>query len=57
MRKHTLEATGGKTYAQMGRFLDADGKATNDEKLAANDPKTGQPVDNGLRDMWVTGPR
>src|SRR5215203_7200359 len=26
MRKHTLEATGGQTYAQMDRFLDASGK-------------------------------
>src|SRR5512133_3852331 len=45
MRKHTLEATGGQTYAQMGRFLGKDGKATNDEKLAAVDPKSGKPVD------------
>jgi putative Mn2+ efflux pump MntP len=54
IRKHTLEATGGQTYSQMGRFLDENGKATSDEKLAATDPKTGQPVENGLRDMWVT---
>jgi hypothetical protein len=54
MRKHTLEATGGQTYAQMGRFLDASGKPTNDEKAAAQDPKTGKPVENGLRNMWVT---
>jgi hypothetical protein len=53
MRKHTLEATGGQTYAQMGRFLDANGKPTNDEKAAAIDPKTKQPVENGLRNMWV----
>ena len=53
MRKHTLEATGGQTYAQMGRYLDAKGKPTNDENLAAKDPKTGQPVENGLRNMWV----
>jgi len=53
MRKHTLEATGGQTYAQMGRFLDASGKPTNDEKSAAIDPKTKQPVENGLRNMWV----
>ena len=26
MRKHTLEATGGKTYAQMPQFLDAYGQ-------------------------------
>jgi hypothetical protein len=54
MRHHTLEATGGKTYAEMGRFLDANGKPTNDEKAAAIDPKTKQPVENGLRNMWVT---
>jgi len=54
MRKHTLEATDGQTYAQMGRFLDANGKPTSDEAAAAKDPKTGQPVENGLRNMWVT---
>jgi len=53
MRKHTLEATGGQTYAQMGRYLDANGKPTNDEKSAAVDPKTNKPVENGLRNMWV----
>jgi hypothetical protein len=53
MRKHTLEATGGQTYAQMGRFLDENGKPTSDEAAAAKDPKTGQPVENGLRNMWV----
>jgi hypothetical protein len=53
MRKHTLEATGGQTYAQMGRFLDDNGKPTSDESKAATDPKTGQPVENGLRNMWV----
>ncbi len=53
IRKHTLEATGGKTYAQMGRYLDANGKETNDEAAAAKDPKTGQPVANGLRNMWI----
>ena len=53
MRKHTLEATKGQTYAQMGRFLDANGKPTNDENAAAIDPKTKQPVENGLRNMWV----
>jgi hypothetical protein len=53
MRKHTLEATGGQTYAQMGRYLGKDGKATNDEKLAAVDAKSGKPVDNPLRNLWV----
>jgi len=54
MRIHTFEATGGQTYAQMGRFLTADGTATNDSKAAAVDPKTKQPVENGLRNLWVT---
>jgi len=54
MRKHTLGATGGQTYAQMGRYLDANGKPTNDENKAAKDAKTGQPVENGLRNLWVT---
>ena len=54
MRIHTFEATGGKTYAQMGRFLTADGKDTSDATLAATDPKTGKPVENGLRNLWVT---
>src|SRR5918912_1902421 len=53
IRKHTLEATGGQTYAQMGRFLDENGKPTSDEATAAKDPKTGQPVENSLRNMWV----
>ena len=54
IRKHTLEATGGQTYSEMGRFLDANGKATSDEKAAAINEQTGQPVENGLRDMWDT---
>jgi hypothetical protein len=54
MRKHTLEATGGQTYAQMGRFLTAAGKPTNDEKAAAIDKATGKPVENGARNIWVT---
>jgi hypothetical protein len=52
MRKHTMEITGGQTYAQMGRYLDAAGKPTNDEKAAA--VKNGQPVENPLRQVWVT---
>ena len=53
IRKHTLEATGGQTYAQMGRFLDEQGNPTSDEAAAAKDPKTGEPVENGLRNMWI----
>jgi hypothetical protein len=38
----------------MGRFIGADGKPTNDEKAAKVNEQTGQPVENGLRNMWVT---
>ena len=54
MRIHALEATGGKTYSEMGRYLTADGKDTNDADAAANDPKTGRPVENAARNLWVT---
>jgi hypothetical protein len=53
MRIHALEATGGQVYAQMGRFLDKNGKATDDEKAAAIDPQTKKPVENGARNIWV----
>ena len=63
MRIHALEATGNLTYAQMGRFTAkpgtpakfTDGRgATNIDKYALVDPKTQRPVDNGLRNLWVT---
>jgi hypothetical protein len=54
MRIHTLEATGGQTYAQMGQYLDANGNQTSDSAKAAKDPQTGKPVPNHARDIWVT---
>ena len=63
MRIHALEATGGLTYAQMGRFMAKPGTpakftdghgATSDEQYALVDPKTKQPVENGARNLWVT---
>jgi hypothetical protein len=53
MRAHTLEATGGQTYAEMGRFLDENGEQTSDEAAAAKDPKTGEPVENPARNIWI----
>ena len=54
MRIHALEATGGLTYSQMGRYATADGAAigTNDATKAVQ--KNGQPVSNSARDVWVT---
>src|SRR5215208_2022289 len=54
MRIHTLADTKGQTYAEMPRFLDRNGKPTADEKSAAIDPKSGAPVSNPARNIWVT---
>ena len=54
MRIHALEATGGKTYAQMPQFATADGKGTSVAADAAKDPKTGQPMSNPARQVWIS---
>ena len=54
MREHTLADTKGQTYAEMPRFLDKNGKPTSDEEAAAVDPKSGAPVTNPERNIWVT---
>jgi hypothetical protein len=63
MRIHALEASGGLTYSQMGRFIAKPGTpakftdgqgATSIDKYALIDPQTKQPVDNGRRNVWVT---
>jgi hypothetical protein len=53
MRIHALEATGGKTYAQMPRYASKDGKGTNDPKAALTNAATGQPLDNPARTVWI----
>ncbi len=54
MRKHTLEATGGDTYADMPRFVDDQGKPVEEEDQAATNPESGEPMENPLRQLWVT---
>ena len=57
MRIHALEASGGLTYSQMGRFLAAKDPSnpagTSDETAAAKDA-SGAPVANAARNTWVT---
>jgi hypothetical protein len=48
--KHALESTDGRTYAEMGRFLAADGGDTNDEAAAVMGAD-GKPVANPLRNV------
>ncbi len=63
MRIHALEATGGFTYAQMGRYTAkpntpkaqlAVGGGTDNPAWAVTDPKTKQPAANGAREIWVS---
>jgi hypothetical protein len=54
MRKHTLAATDGQVYSQMAHYVTAGGKPTDDKAAAATDPKTGKPVENAARNIWVT---
>jgi hypothetical protein len=54
MRVHALEASNGQTYAEMPRFIDESGKPVADEKAAAVGPKSGEPVSNPARNLWVT---
>jgi lambda repressor-like predicted transcriptional regulator len=63
MRIHALEASGGLTYAEMGRFVAKPGTpakftdgngATSDADYALVDSTTKQPVENGARNLWVT---
>ncbi|HKU56356.1 MAG TPA: hypothetical protein VJP41_04980 [Gaiellaceae bacterium] len=63
MRIHTLEATHGFTYAQMGIYTAKPGTpkgqlmpggGTDNAAYAAVDPQTKQPEQNGARQIWVT---
>ena len=62
MNIHALEATGGLTFSQMGRFMAKPGTpksrargkgATSNSEWALVDPQTKQPVENGLRNVWI----
>ena len=63
MNIHALEATGGFVYAQMGQYEAkpdtpksqlAPGGGTSNSQYAVTDPKTGQRLSNGARNVWVT---
>ena len=63
MRIHALEASGGFTYSQMGRFTAkpnapkaqlAVGGGTDNPQYALIDQASKQPVANGARNLWVT---
>jgi len=51
MRTDALEATGGKTFSEMGMYLTPAGKPTSNKSEAAL--KEGKPVTNAAREIWV----
>ena len=55
IRRHQLEAAGGLTYSEVGRFSTPDGNpaGTNDANAAAKDA-AGKPIANPVRTQWVT---
>jgi hypothetical protein len=53
MRVHALVATGGRTFSEMGRYLDERGNEVNSQEQAAIDPDTSRPVENAARNLWV----
>jgi hypothetical protein len=57
MHEHALEASGGLTYSQLGRFVSAkdpeNPAGTSDAAAALKDEK-GNPVANAARNTWVT---
>lgn len=63
MNIHALEATGGYVYSDMGIYTAkpdtpkselAPGGGTSIVQYAETDPKTGQPVQNAARNVWIT---
>ena len=54
IREHTLDATGGKTYAEMPRavYKDSDKPVPDEEADAALE--SGEAIDNPEREIWIT---
>ena len=53
IRQSTIEATGGRTYAETASYVGVDGEPTSDAARALKDERTGQPVENPDHDLWI----
>lgn len=53
IRAHTLEATGGRTYAEAEDYVAAAGGTTSEAARALKDDRTGEPVENPERALWL----
>jgi hypothetical protein len=53
IRRNTVEATGGRTYAEIDPYVDAQGNATPNPKRAARDEQTREPIENPEHALWI----
>jgi hypothetical protein len=53
IRRNTMDATGGRTYAETDSYVDVDGNPTPDTGVAAKDERTGQPVESPGHALWI----
>lgn len=53
IRRSTLEAANGRTYAETDLFLDAARRPTSDRERALEDERSGQPVENPEHTLWL----
>jgi len=53
IRRNTIGATGGRTYAEIDPYVDAGGNPTADAARAVKDERTGQPAENPDHDLWI----
>lgn len=54
IRDQTVEAAGGRTYAETDQFLAPDGATTSDRARALTDERTGLPVQNPDYALWIS---
>ena len=53
IRRNTLDATGGRTYAEVAAYIDGEGRPTSDAEAAVKHERTGQPLENPDHDLWL----
>jgi hypothetical protein len=53
IRQSTIDATGGRTYAEIEPYLDTRGRPTADSESAARDERTGRPLVNPDAALWI----
>jgi hypothetical protein len=53
IREGTLQAAGGRTYAETNEYLAPDRSTTSDAATALEDERTGLPVRNPDADLWI----